>query len=93
MPIFEDNSACAKLATGQINRSAGKHIPLYFHFIKFRIEQGAYAVYKIGDADQVADIMTKSLHLKKFKCLSELMRGIDLQDIKVKCTFIGALAL
>ena len=89
MPIFEDNSACAKLATNQINRSNGKHIHLCFHSIKLRIEQGAYEVWQITDADQVADILTKSLHLKKFKYLTDLMCGLDIQNMKLKCKFVG----
>ena len=89
MPIFEDDSACAKLATNQINRSNGKHIHLCFHSIELRIEQGAYEVWQITDADQVADILTKSLHLKKFKCLTYLMCGLDIQNMKLKCKFVG----
>jgi hypothetical protein len=89
VPMFEDNASCAKLATRQINRSNGKHIHLCYHHVKLMIEQGVFVVYKIGDPDQVADILTKALHVKKFDYLSKCMRGIDIRDMTTVSTKMG----
>ena len=88
VPMFEDNQACAKLATDQMNKSNGKHIHLYYHHVKWQIRNGTFVVYKIGDPDQIADIFTKALAYKKFKYLAQYMCGVLTFDMKKKCVLV-----
>jgi hypothetical protein len=89
IPMFEDNSACARLATDQINRSNGKHIHLCCSHIQMAIRSGLFEVCLIKDPEQVADILTKALSEKKFTYHSTYMRGVVIFKMKPKCKFIG----
>ena len=80
VPVFEDNMQCARLATEQINRTKSKHIPLYFHHIQEWIKRGQYAMYKMPDQHQLADIFTKALDRPKFEYISAAVRGVSDYD-------------
>ncbi len=66
-PIYEDNTACIKWGNNVIGgRKRAKHIDIKKHFAHEVIQNGAMRLIKVPIAQQIADILTKGLHLPQF---------------------------
>lgn len=46
-----------------------KHISIYFHFVRDKVEQGSLIVFYISGDDQLADALTKPLSHTRFEQL------------------------
>ncbi|KAG9442249.1 hypothetical protein H6P81_018103 [Aristolochia fimbriata] len=69
--VFCDSQSVIHLTKDQMHHERTKHIDVRFHFIKDTIAQGTVMVKKIGTEDNPADMLTKSLLVKKFEhCLN-----------------------
>ena len=63
-PIYEDNTACIKWDNNDIGRrERAKHIGIRKHFAHKVIQNGAMWLIEVLTAQQMADILTKGLHL------------------------------
>ena len=61
-PVGEDNSACIEWTNYIIGgRERAKHIDLRKHFAHQAVQDGEIHLYKVASADQLADLLTKSL--------------------------------
>lgn len=61
-PVGEDNSACIEWTNYVIGgRERAKHIDLRKHFAHQAVQDGEIYMYKVASADQLADLLTKSL--------------------------------
>jgi hypothetical protein len=62
--IYEDNTACIEWGNTVIGgRERAKHIDIRKHFAHEVIQNGAMLLVKVPTAHQMADILTKGLHL------------------------------
>ena len=50
-----------------------KHIDVKYHYVRDTVEQGKLKVCKISTHDNLADMLTKSVHGGKFELCSDLV--------------------
>jgi hypothetical protein len=63
-PIYEDNTACIEWGNNVIGeRERAKHIDIRKHFAHEVIQNGQMRLVKVPTVSQMADILTKGLHL------------------------------
>jgi hypothetical protein len=63
-PVYEDNSACIEWGNNVIGgRERAKHIDIRKHFAHGVIQNGEMLFIKVPTSAQLADILTKGLHL------------------------------
>jgi hypothetical protein len=64
-PVYEDNSACIEWGNNVIGRrERAKHIDIRKHFAHEVIQNGKMRLIKVPASAQLADILTKGLHLQ-----------------------------
>ena len=75
-PIYEDNSACIEWGNNVIGRrERAKHIDIRKHFAHKVIQNGEMRLIKVPTSAQLADILTKGLHLPQSTVCVEGIRG------------------
>ncbi len=63
-PIYKDNTACIERGNNVLGgRERTKHFDIRKHFAHEVIQNGAMQLIKVPTAQQMADILTKGLHL------------------------------
>jgi hypothetical protein len=74
-PIYEDNTACIEWGNNIIcRRERAKHIDIRTHFAHEVIQNGVMWLIKVPTAQQMADILTKGLHLLQvIACVNGLL--------------------
>ena len=74
-PIYEDNTACIEWGNNVIGgRERAKHIDIRKHFAHEVIQNGQMRLVKVLTASQMADILTKGLHLPQvLACVDGLL--------------------
>ena len=76
-PIYKDNSACIEWGNNVIGgRERAKHIDIRKHFAHEVIQNGAMQLVKVQTSAQLADILTKGLHLPQSTMCVEGMLGV-----------------
>lgn len=76
--IFIDNQSAIQLCRNPVFHDRSKHIETRFHFIRDCVEDGRVAVEHIGTAEQLANILTKSLGRTRFQELRTRIGVIDI---------------
>ena len=71
-----DSKSTLALAKNPVFHDRSKHIRTKFHFIRDCLEEGSIKTSHIPTADQLADILTKSLGKAKFQEMREMI-GLD----------------
>ncbi|POM81571.1 Hypothetical protein PHPALM_436 [Phytophthora palmivora] len=61
-----DNKSAISIATNQGYTPRAKHIDLHAHFVRDHVEQGNIKLHHVPSAEQLADYLTKALHLNYF---------------------------
>ena len=75
--MYEDNSACIEWGNNVIGgRKRAKHIDIRKHFEHEVIQNGAMRLVKVPTSAQLADILTKGLHLPQSTMYVEGMLGV-----------------
>ena len=75
-PIYEDNTACIEWGNNVIGgRERAKHIDIRKHFAHEVIQNGAMRLIKVPTALQLADILTKGLHLPQVQACVDGLFG------------------
>jgi hypothetical protein len=74
-PVYEDNSACIEWGNNVIGgRERAKHIDIRKHFAHEVIQNREMRLVKIPTSAQLADILTKGLHLPQvLMCVDGLL--------------------
>ena len=63
-PVYEDNTACIEWGNNVIGgRERAKHIDIRMHFAHEVIQNGQMRLVKVPTSAQMANILTKVLHL------------------------------
>ncbi len=76
-PIYEDNSACIEWGNNVIGgRERAKHIDIRKHFAHEVIQNGEMRLIKVPTSAQLADILTKGLHLPQSTMCVERILGL-----------------
>jgi hypothetical protein len=73
--MYEDNTACIEWGNNVIGRrERAKHIDIRKHFAHEVIQNGVMRPIKVPTAQQMADILTKGLHLQQvLACINGLL--------------------
>lgn len=74
--IWCDSQSAIYLSKNNVFHERTKHIALKYHFIRDVIDAGEVEVHKIHTSRNPADILTKSIPVKKFESALELLRLI-----------------
>jgi hypothetical protein len=77
--LLVDNKSAIALAKNPILHDRSKHIDTKYHFIRNCIEEGRIKVEYIDTAQQLGDILTKSLGRVR---LQELRNKVGVEEIK-----------
>jgi hypothetical protein len=59
--MFEDNTACIRLAENPEHISRAKHIDIKYHFVRERVHMQDVTIEYLQSEDMIADLMTKPL--------------------------------
>ncbi len=79
--LMVDNKSAIALSKNPVFHDRRKHIATWYHYIRECVEEGRVQLEFTGTADQVTDILTKSLGQVRFEELrsrigvSEVSRG------------------
>ena len=71
--IYADNQGCIALANNPVSHSRAKHIDIYHHFIRERIERQEIKLNYISTKDMLADVFTKALPHETFEKFRNLL--------------------
>ena len=82
--IFEDNQACIAITDKPVHRSRSKHIGVKYHNVREASQNGEVKLEYISTKHQVADLFTKSLYVKDFKRLREVLMGYKSMNEMIK---------
>jgi hypothetical protein len=67
-PVYEDNTACIEWGNNVIGgRERAKHIDIRKHFAHEVIQNGHMTLVRVPTTSQMADILTKPLHLQQWQ--------------------------
>ena len=73
--VFEDNSGAIEIANTTKYRPRTKHINTQYHHFRYHVDTGLVKLQYIRSADQLADMLTKSLPLSDLKRLRKRLMG------------------
>jgi len=73
-PVYCDNQAAIALTSNSKFHSRTKHIDLCYHFVRFHVQNGTFALTYCPTEENVADALTKALPHPRLKKLRELMK-------------------
>ncbi|GKB90299.1 retrovirus-related pol polyprotein from transposon TNT 1-94, partial [Tanacetum coccineum] len=69
VPITCDNKGAIDLRKNPVQHSRNQHIEIPHHFLRDNVQKGHILIEKVPSANNIADILTKSLKLESFNYL------------------------
>jgi hypothetical protein len=79
LTLYCDNLSAINISKNPIQHSRTKHIDIRHHFIRDLVEDNVITLEHVNTEEQIADIFTKALDLKKFEKLRGML-GICLHE-------------
>jgi transposase InsO family protein len=79
LTLYCDNLSAINISKNPIQHSRTKHIDIRHHFIRDLVEDNVITLEHVDTEEQIADIFTKALDLKKFEKLRGML-GICLHE-------------
>ena len=73
LPIFNDNAGTIALAKNPVNHERTKHIGIRHHFLREKVEDNTITLSHVSSAENIADLLTKSLPQETFVKLRQLL--------------------
>jgi hypothetical protein len=74
-PVYVDNKCAIGLATSTVRPRKSKSIDMRFDWIRDRVKQNMFTVFKIAGTSNLADFFTKILPVYRHKFLTPLLLG------------------
>jgi len=74
MPLYCDNDAAVRIAEDSVLHSNTKHFRVKLHYVCDQVRMGELNILRVPSADNVADILTKSLNRTAFESLRLSLR-------------------
>jgi hypothetical protein len=71
--ILNDNNGCIALSKNPVHHERSKHIAMRHHFLREKVEDNTVKLDFVSSADNLADMLTKSLPQPAFERLKEQM--------------------
>jgi hypothetical protein len=71
--ILNDNNGCIALSKNPVHHERSKHIAMRHHFLREKVENNTVKLDFVPSADNLADMLTKSLPQPAFERLKEQM--------------------
>ena len=71
--FYCDNKAAIDIANNPVQHDRTKHIDIYRHFIKEKLDNGIVCLPYVTSASQVADVLTKGLPERLFSTFCSKM--------------------
>ena len=75
--IHYDSQSCIKLSENLIFHDRSKHIEMKYHYIKDMVQRNVIKLQYIATDEQVADILTKPLPVKKYEYLRSKLGVVE----------------
>jgi hypothetical protein len=73
IPLYEDNTACIRLAKFDETTTKAKHLNIKYHFIRDQVQTGKVSLLYKSTEEMIADALTKPLPRTKFEYLRAQM--------------------
>ncbi|GAU32209.1 hypothetical protein TSUD_277890 [Trifolium subterraneum] len=77
--LMVDNKSAISLAKNPVAHGRSKHIETKFHYLRNQVTKGKLKLAHCRTEIQVADILTKSLKIERFKDLREMLKVTSLE--------------
>ena len=90
MTVYSDNQGCSSFSRNPTFHVRKKHVEIYHHFVREKIEEGKIDLVFCGTQDMVADVLTKGLTREKHSQFKEMMEIIKLNQYLI-CHEVGVL--
>jgi len=78
MQLLCDNQSAISITHNLVQHDCTKHVKIDSHFIKEKIEAKVICIPFISSKNQLADLLTKGLPIKRFE---ELTSNVGMMDI------------
>ena len=89
--VYEDNTACAKIANNATAIKRTKHIDVRHHFLREHVDQGTISIVQVSTHDQLADVMTKILGKEAFlRFRDHITSDVDLTTVDTRAATAAA---
>ncbi len=75
--IYYDNISSILLANNRVYHARTKHIEVHYHFIREKVLAKEIDLIHVSIEDQVADIFTKALGVKKLKKFRKMLGVLE----------------